>query len=193
MPGAGTLLHCAFEPMKWWTGADARLSTIDYRPVPVSFTTAGPHGALWVTVTAPVMAPAIFGVKVMLKVHLAAAATVAPQGLVPDGAALKSPLATMLEMDSVPPELFVSVTVWGALVVPTVCAAKVRLAGARITGTTALPLTSTTCGLPAPEVASATAPLIVPAFEGVKVTDTVHLAEAASAPPQGVAPLPTAA
>jgi len=155
--------------------------------------TAGPSGALWVTVAAPVMAPVTLGVKVTLKVHFAPAATLAPQGLVPDGAALKSPLATMLEMVSVPPELLVRVTVWGALVVPTFCAAKVRLAGDRDTGSAPVPVTSTICGLPAPEVAMATAPLVDPVLDGVKVTLRVHLADAASAPPQGEAPLPKAA
>jgi hypothetical protein len=82
--------------------------------------TAGPSGALSVTVVAPVIEPFTFGVKVTLKVHVVPEATVAPHGVAPDGAAVKSPLATMLEIVSIPPELFVSVTVWGALVVPTV-------------------------------------------------------------------------
>jgi len=53
-----------------------------------------------------------------------------------------------------------------------------------------VPLTSTICGLPAPEVAMATAPLLEPVSDGVKVTLSVHLADAASAPPQGELPLP---
>lgn len=98
----------------------------------------------------------------------------------------------MLEILSVDPELFVSVTVFGALVVPTVCAAKVRLVGASVTGTTPVPVSPTICGLPAPEVGIATAPLIEPVSVGVNVTDKVHFAAAASAPPHGVVPLPTA-
>jgi hypothetical protein len=58
-----------------------------------------------------VIAPFVFGVKVTLKVHVEAAATVAPQGVAPDGAAVKSPLPRIPEIVSVPPELFVSVTV----------------------------------------------------------------------------------
>jgi hypothetical protein len=58
-----------------------------------------------------VIAPFTLGVNVTLKVQVDAAATVAPQGVLPDGAAVKSPLPTMFEMVSVPPELFVKVTV----------------------------------------------------------------------------------
>jgi len=72
-----------------------------------------------VTVAAPLMAPVTFGVNVTLNVQVAPEATVAPQGVEPDPAAAKSPLAAMLEMESVAPELLVRVTVFPALVVPT--------------------------------------------------------------------------
>jgi hypothetical protein len=49
------------------------------------------------------------------------------------------------------------------------------------------------CGVPAPEVAMATDPFTAPVSEGVKVTDSVHLADFASALPQGVVPLPPTA
>jgi hypothetical protein len=81
--------------------------------------TAGPNGALWVTVTAPVIAPATFGVNVTLNVHLPPAAREDPQAFDPKGVAAKSPLAAMLEMVSAAPELLVNVTVLAALVVPT--------------------------------------------------------------------------
>lgn len=57
---------------------------VDYWPVPVSLITAGPNGAPCVTVAAPVMDPFTFGVNVTLNVHVAPAATVAPQGVVPE-------------------------------------------------------------------------------------------------------------
>jgi len=154
--------------------------------------TAGPIGALCVTVAAPVMEPTTLGVNVTLNVHLPPAATVAPQGFVPEGTAEKSPLATRLEILKAPPELLVSVTVLGALVVPTVCALKLRLAGDNETGTAPVPDAAMNCGLPAPEVARATEPLTAPVLVGEKVTANVHFAEGASEPPQGVAPLPTA-
>src|SRR5271166_877703 len=133
-----------------------------YCPVPVSLMTAGPSGALCVTVAAPVMAPVTLGVKVTLKVHFPPAAKVALQGFVPDGVAVKSPLARMLEIVSVLPELLVSVTVFAALVVPTAWVPKARLVGESETGSTPVPLTSMTCGLPAPDVAIATLPLVEP-------------------------------
>ncbi len=98
----------------------------------------------------------------------------------------------MPEMLSVPPELLVRVTVCGALVVPTVCAAKVRLVGASVTGTAPVPESPTICVPGLPESAIATEPLIDPVSVGVKVTDSVHFADLASAPPQGLVPLPTA-
>jgi hypothetical protein len=145
-------------------------------------------------VAAPLIDPVTFGVKVTLKVQAAAAATVAPQGAVPDGAAEKSPLATMLEIVSVEPELLFSVTVLGALVVPTASVLKARLVGDSTTGIAPVPDTPMICGLTAPpELAIATAPLIAPVPDGVKLTDKVHLADFASAPPQGEVPLPMAA
>jgi hypothetical protein len=90
-----------------------------YCPVPVSFITSGLSGALSLTVTAPLIDPFTLGVNVTLNVHVAPEATVAPQGVPPEGVAAKSPLATRFDMVRVPPELLVSVTVLGALVVPT--------------------------------------------------------------------------
>ena len=49
---------------------------------------AGPSGALSLTVTAPAIEPFTPGVKVTLKVQVAEEATVAPQGVPPDGAAV---------------------------------------------------------------------------------------------------------
>jgi hypothetical protein len=67
------------------------------------------------------------------------------------------------------------------------------LLGVSTTGTAPVPDNPTICGLPAPVVAMETAPLIDPVSVGVKVTDSVHLADLASAPPQGEVPLPAAA
>jgi hypothetical protein len=51
-------------------------------------TTVGLKGALSLTVAAPLMLPFTFGLKVTLNVHVAPDATVAPQGVVPDGDAV---------------------------------------------------------------------------------------------------------
>jgi hypothetical protein len=142
---------------------------------------------------APLIAPVTLGVKVTLKVQVAAAATVPPQGDVPEAVAAKSPLATILEISSVAPELLVRVTVLGALVVPTACDANARLVGDKTIGISPVPDTAKICGLPAPELAIPTAPLIDPVPDGVNVTDKVQAADLASTPPHGEAPLPTAA
>jgi len=67
----------------------------NYCPVPVSVTTCGLLAALWLTVAAPLIVPTALGVKVTVKVHLFFAATVMPQGVVPPGTAVKSPLPPM--------------------------------------------------------------------------------------------------
>ena len=69
------------------------------------------------TVTAPLILPVLFGEKVTLKVHVEFAATLVPH--VPPLAIAKSPLATIpLSVSDDVVELFFSVTVCGALVVP---------------------------------------------------------------------------
>jgi hypothetical protein len=95
-------------------------------------------------------------------------------------------------MVSMPPELLVSVTVLGALVVPTAWPENVRLVGDNVTGTAPVPDKAAICGLPGPVVASASDPFTDPVSVGVKVTDSVQVADFASAPPQGEPPLPTA-
>ena len=70
------------------------------------------------TVAAPVIEPFRFGVKVTAKVQVAPGAMGPLQGVAPEGVAAKSPLAIMLEIVNVAPELLVSVAVCGALVAP---------------------------------------------------------------------------
>ena len=60
---------------------------VAYCPVPVSFITSGLSGALSLTVTAPLIEPFTLGVNVTLNVQVAPEATVAPQGVPPDGVA----------------------------------------------------------------------------------------------------------
>jgi len=81
----------------------------------------------------------------------------------------------------------------GALAVPTVCAAKIRLVGFSVTGRTPVPERSRIKGVALELFVNATLPLIEPDADGVKVTDMVHLALAGRAPLQGLLPLPTAA
>ena len=85
--------------------------------MPVSFTTCGLVLALSVIVAAPWMLPVLAGIKVTLKVHLAAAARLPPHGIVPPGATEKSALPAKLDRLRLDPELFVSVKVCAGLVV----------------------------------------------------------------------------
>src|SRR6202044_4156612 len=99
---------------------------------PVSFTTCGVLPALSATVTAPVILPVLFGVKVTLKVHVEFAATLVPH--VPKLAIAKSPLATIpLSVRDDVGELFVNVTVCAGLVPPTASDVNVRLTGEKVT------------------------------------------------------------
>ena len=134
----------------------------------------------------------MLGVKVTLKVHEAPAATVDPHGVLPEGTAAKSPLAASSEIVNVVLELFVSVTVFGALVVPIACEENDKLVGANVTGSLPVPDKAAICGLPGPEVAIASEPFTDPVSVGVNVTESVQLAPLLSAPPQGELPLPAA-
>jgi hypothetical protein len=91
------------------------------------------------------MLPVLLGVKITLKVHLAAAARVVPHGDVVPGVTEKSMLPVKDKEVSGEPELFVKVSVWAGLGEPTGCDAKVRLVGAMATGRTAVPVRFTTC------------------------------------------------
>ena len=72
--------------------------------------------------------------------------------------------------------MLVSVTVWAALAVPTVCAAKVRVVGAKDSGRTAVPFASSICWLMAALSVMTTAPLMAPFAPkaGEKVTASVQ-------------------
>ena len=112
--------------------------------MPVSFTTCGLVLAPSVIVASPGMLPVLPGVKVTLNVHFAPAARLVLQGIVPPEVTEKSELPAKLDKLSAELELFVKVSVC-AVLVPTVCDAKVRLAGAMVTGRTAVPVRFTTC------------------------------------------------
>jgi hypothetical protein len=106
-----------------------------YFPVPDRGILCGVFGALSLIVTAPVSSPVCFGVKVTLMLQVFPAATV-PTGLphvfVPLTRA-KSPLIVMLLKVSVAVPVLVSVTVFGAVVVPTLTVPHDREVGDRVT------------------------------------------------------------
>ena len=79
--------------------------------------------------------------------------------------------------------VLVSVTFWGALVVPTCCWPKPRLVGASVTAgavATPVPLSATVCGVPGALSAMLTEAVRDPAAVGVKVAEMVQLFPGAS-------------
>src|SRR5215472_9216303 len=77
------------------------------------------------------------------------------------------------------PLLFVMVTAWEALVVPTICFAKFRDAAESVRGgATPTPLSAAVCGLLAPVSTTVNTPLRVPVAVGVNVTSMLHVAPA---------------
>jgi hypothetical protein len=92
-----------------------KLTTGAGRPSPASTIVCGLSEALSVMVTEPYRFPGEVGAKATVIVHVNPTATLAPQVLV----WAKSPLAAMVVMFKAALPVFVRVTVWGALVLPT--------------------------------------------------------------------------
>src|SRR2546423_549832 len=97
----------------------------DEPPVPESDTVCGLLASESVSVSVPVRVPPAVGVKVTLTVQLAPAARLLPQLLLCE----KSPLVAMELNVTAPAVSLVAVTVLAALLVPTFCAANVKLVG----------------------------------------------------------------
>jgi len=99
-------------------------------PVPVSGTVCGLSPALSVTDTLALSVPVVAGVNVTTMVQLFFGATEVPQLLVWEKSVGLVPVSTMLLMVMAsPPLASVRVMFCGVLLVPTVCAAKVKLVG----------------------------------------------------------------
>jgi hypothetical protein len=152
-------------------------------PVPFSVTVCGEPLALSVIVSVPERPPAAVGVKVIEIVQAVPTATLAPQLLV----SAKSPDAAIeLSVSVAVPELE-SVTACAALVVPVVCDAKVRLAeemAAVGVAASPAPLNATICGELLALSVIVSVPVRLPAAVGVKVTEMVQPALAATLVPQ---------
>jgi hypothetical protein len=92
------------------------------------------------------------------------AARVDEHGVGPPGTAVYSPLPTMVGLTDVG-RLLVRVTVLAALVVATLWGAKVRVAGANVSGRTAVPLALSICWFTAALSLIMIAPLITPQLQ----------------------------
>jgi hypothetical protein len=82
----------------------------------------------------------------------------------------------MLLTLTVPLSLFVTVIVFEALVVPTVCVAKVRLVGTNVSGNTEAPDSPMICWLIVALSLTVSEPLAVPTMLGVNVTPMTQVA-----------------
>src|SRR5262249_36021289 len=98
-------------------------------PFPLRAITCGESGELSLMVTAPVMAPAVVGVKVTLILQLAPAFSVDGQFVT----SAKLPLAVIEAMETAVVPLFFTVTALAALVVPMTCAGKLTDEGVGVT------------------------------------------------------------
>ncbi len=114
-------------------------------PVPVRLTVCGLFGAESVNVSVPLIVPPAVGENVTPTVQLAPAEIPVPHVLL---AIAKPAVATMLEMERDALEPFVSVTVWGELVLPTATAPKFKVLGETEAGTPPVPPRLATWGLP---------------------------------------------
>jgi hypothetical protein len=151
-------------------------------PVPVRLDVCGVLLALSATFNFPVLVPVAVGLNTTLMVQLVLAARLAPQVVVET---LKSPVVEITMLESVTLWLFLSVNVFGRLVVPTVCAAYVALPGVNVTGAMPVPDSGTVCGLFEALSLIVMLPVRVPTCVGVKVTLMMQFAPAASVLPQG--------
>lgn len=150
-------------------------------PVPVRLTVCGLFDAESVNVSVPLIVPPAAGEKVTPTVQLAPEPIPPPHVLL---AMEKPAVVTMLEKVRAAPAPFVSVTVWGELMLPTATAPKFKPLGETVAGTPPLPVRTVTCGLPAALSVAVKVPSTEPPVVGVNVTPTVQLAPAARLAPQ---------
>jgi hypothetical protein len=155
-------------------------------PPPLKAAVCGEPLALSMIVRVPVRLPAAVGVKVTEIEQPAPAAILAPQVFV----SVKSPDAAIDVMDKAAVPELITVTACAALLVPSACEAKVRLvaesvtAGAVTPEVVPVPLKAAVWGEPLALSVTVRVPVRAPAAVGVKVTEIVQLAPAATLVPQ---------
>lgn len=173
------------------TVCDAKVSDVGdtvtvagpFTAVPVNVTVCGLPVALSVNVIAPVRVPAAVGLNEIWKVQLDE--STAMLGHCAVVAPAKSPVVTMLVKVTFTLPLFETVTVCVALVVPTVCEAKVSIVGEIVIvpkGAAPVPLNVTVCGLPVALSDTFKVAVRVPTAVGVNKTLIVQFAPPARVP-----------
>jgi len=146
--------------------------------------------ALSVTVTEAVRVPVAVGLNLTLIVQPLPALSELPQVVVLGKSPLLAPVIAILVILSGALPVFLSVTLFDPLVVPTLRAEKVKLVGERLTagavGPAPVPVKPIECGVPAALSLIDTAAVRVPVAVGVNVTLNVQLALVPSEVPQVV-------
>ena len=153
-----------------------------YCPDPDSVTSSGLVGSESVIRSVALRVPLALGANLTLMVQLLPEAWLVPQVLVCVKSAELVPVNEMELMVRVAGPTFVRVTVWAALVVPTVWAEKLKLVGLKVT-IVPVPLSATVCGLPKALSLKVRLAVRVPATDGRKVTLTVQEDPAVSVVP----------
>jgi hypothetical protein len=184
--GAIWIVPVAAPPAEEMESPEELDNKVTNSPPPVKETVCGEPVALSVMLRVPVRLPVEVGVKVTDRLHDPPAARLVPQLWL----TAKSPEAAIeVRLKAAVPE-FVSVTVCAVLVLTTVSAANVRLAGVSVTAgavTTVfapVPSNATVSGEPVALSATVSVPVRAPATVGVNVTEILHLAPAATLVPQ---------
>jgi hypothetical protein len=149
-------------------------------PVPVRLTVAGLPNALWLMDSAPVRVPVAVGVNVTPIVQVAAGAR-APHVF---ERTAKSPVIVAPEMVTDEVSWFVTVTVTGALVVPTERDPKLYVVGVALTARMPAPDNPTDCGLFAASSVNFSVPVRVPRAVGTNAKPTTQFAPAPIVTPQ---------
>src|SRR5208283_4114848 len=142
----------------------------------------GLPAALSATFNVPVLVPVCVGVNVTLILQLDLAAKLVVQVVVET---LKSPVVEMAMLVSATVCLLASVNTFAGLVVPTVRAGYVALAGVNVAATTPVPVSGTVCGLFEALSVIVISPVSAPSCVGLKTTLMMHVCPAASVLPQG--------
>ena len=152
---------------------DGAAETEKSSPVPLSETLWGLPSPLSMMVSAPVIAPAVVGWKMMLMLQFDPGFNEARQLFV-----WAKPLLTLIdEIANGPGLLAFSCTVLLPLVVPTTWVPKERLVGESVGSAIApLPATLTPCGLPDALSVMLSVPLTAPLACGANVTEMVQFA-----------------
>ena len=151
-------------------------------PLPLSATVCGDPGASSLTETLALRDPVALGLKLTEIEQLAPGARVegeSGQVFVCAKSPAFAPVTPIELIVSAPVPVFVRVTFWPELVVPTCCWPKPRLVGEKPTagaGATPVPLSATVCGEPGASSVIATPALRLPLTVGLKVTEIEQLA-----------------